>query len=285
MSTLAPPVLTPQALDAVCDLVNDLCGIYLDESKGYLIEGRLSDVVKQHGCESYLHLVEKARQNLSPQLKTDIVNAITTNETLWFRDSTPFEALRYKILPELIDAKASSVYPKRLRIWSAACSTGQEVYSIAMAFADIMPRIQDWDLQIVGTDISPAAVEKAKQGVYGNLEISRGLDHEHRNAYFTPRGEQWEVSDVLKSKCQFEVRNLLEPFTSLGQFDIIFCRNVAIYFTPEKRKDLFLRLGQSLNPGGWLFTGSSESLIEYGPQFKPFQHCRAVCYQPNPVRM
>lgn len=266
-------------IDAICDLVNELCGIYLDSSKDYLIEGRLAKLVKQSGCASYVDFARKVR--VDAHMKNEVVNAITTNETLWFRDSTPFEALRYKIFPELIDAKAGSLFPKKFRIWSAACSTGQEAYSIAMAFADVVPDFEKWDLQIYGTDISPAAVAQAQKGVYNELEANRGLEQKYRGAYFVKSAGGWAVNDVLKRRCRFEVRNLLKPFTNVGTYDLIFCRNVAIYFTPADRKSLFLRLGQTLNRGGWLFTGSGESLMDLGPNWSPKQHCRAVCYQPN----
>lgn len=270
---------TPEGIDAICSLVSELCGIYLDSSKDYLIEGRLAKLVKQTGSVDYADFARKARR--TPSIEADVINAITTNETLWFRDSTPFDALRYKIIPELIDAKASSPFPKRFRVWSAASSTGQEAYSIAMAFADVIPDIDQWDLQIYGTDISSAAVEHAKRGFYNELEVSRGLTQKHRGAFFVKAPGGWQVNDALRRKCRFEPRNLLKPFTGIGSFDIIFCRNVAIYFTPEDRKSLFLRLGRTLNRGGWLFTGSGESLMDLGANWSPKQHCRAVCYQPN----
>ena len=270
---------TPADIDAVCDLVNDLCGIYLDEQKDYLIEGRLARLVKENGCANYAELARKARGK--QPLKEQIVNAITTNETLWFRDKSPFEALRHKLIPELIDAKSSSPFPHRFRIWSAACSTGQEAYSIAMAFADVVPRIGDWDLQIYGSDISPAAVEQARSGTYNQLEISRGLSQKEIGAYFVRNGSGWRVNDTLRRICRFEVQNLLKPKPNLGKFDIIFCRNVAIYFTPSDRKKLFLNLAKTLNTGGWLLTGSGESLADLGPNWSPKQHCLATCYQPS----
>ncbi|TWT48261.1 CheR family methyltransferase [Botrimarina hoheduenensis] len=270
---------TAADIDAVCNLVNELCGIYLDTSKDYLIEGRLARLLKTHGCKDYVELSRKAR--LTPALQTDVVNAITTNETLWFRDTTPFEALKNKIFPELIDAKAGSAFPKRFRIWSAACSTGQEAYSLAMAFADTVPNFESWDLEIYGTDISPSAVQHAQQAVYSELELSRGLSQQHRGAYFVHKGNGWGVNDTLKRRCKFEVRNLLKPLTGVGKFDLIFCRNVAIYFTPADRKRLFIGLAETLNRGGWLFSGSGESLADLGPNWAPKQHCRAVCYQPN----
>lgn len=273
--------LDMEGLDAICNLVNDLCGIYLDSSKDYLIEGRLSDLVKKHGCNSYSELARKARLGASNPVATDVVNAITTNETLWFRDATPFNALKFKILPEMIDAKATTLFPRKIRIWSAACSTGQEAYSIGMTFGDIVPDVANWDLQIVGTDVSPDAVRRASEGKYSQLEVSRGLDQVHQSGYFTQAGRDLQVNDVLRSKCRFEVRNLLQPFNNLGKFDIVFCRNVAIYFKDADRRSLFRRIADQLNPGGWLFVGSSESLSEIGPDWTAFRHCGAVCYQPK----
>ncbi|MEQ8846157.1 protein-glutamate O-methyltransferase CheR [Botrimarina sp.] len=270
---------TPADIDAVCKLVDELCGIYLDTSKDYLIEGRLAKLVARTGAKDYVDFARLTRG--STKLQTDVVDAITTNETLWFRDNTPFEALRYKIFPELIDAKAKSPFPRRFRVWSAACSTGQEAFSIAMAFADAVPDFESWDFQVYGTDISQAAVAHAERGEYNELEISRGLSQKHRGAFFLKTPGGWRINDALRRRCHFEVRNLLRPFTNVGTFDLIFCRNVAIYFAPDDRRSLFLRLGQTLNRGGWLFTGSGESLADLGPNWAPKQHCRAVCYQPN----
>ncbi|MEM6330063.1 MAG: protein-glutamate O-methyltransferase CheR [Planctomycetota bacterium] len=270
---------TPKDIDAVCSLVDDLCGICLDSSKSYLIEGRLAELVTRHGCGSYAELAAKARGGLGRAIQSEIVDAITTNETLWFRDNHPFEAMRYKLLPEMLDAKAATPFPRKLRVWSAACSTGQEAYSIAMAMADILPDFDAWDLQLYGTDISPAAVAKAKQGVYTDLEISRGLDQTHRGAYFVRKGRDWQINQAIRKKCRFEVKNLLGPMPGLGKFDFIFCRNVAIYFADKDRKTLFNRVADSLNPGGWLFVGSSESMTGMGPRWATERHCRAVCYR------
>lgn len=270
--------ITPEEIDEVCDLVFDLCGVSLNASKSYLIEGRLADLARKHNCGCYADLARKARGGLSG-VANDIVDAITTNETLWFRDRTPFQALQHKILPEMIDAKAGALAPRRFRVWSAACSTGQEAYSIAMTFADLLPDIANWDLQVLGTDVSPDAVRRAQRGVYSQLEISRGLDQAHLSGYFERTGRDYQVCEALRSKCRFQVGNLLRPFDSLGRFDIIFCRNVAIYFQPEDRRRLFSRLAESLNPGGWLFVGSSDSLSCVGREWRAQRHCGAVCYQ------
>ena len=273
--------LTSKDIDAVCGLVSDLCGICWDESKSYLIESRLQSILEEQGCENYHELARRVRAEAVPGLKSQVVDAVTTNETLWFRDNSPFEAMRHKAIPELIDDKESSVFPRRFRIWSAACSTGQEVYSLAMTFAQLLPDYLDWEIQLHGTDVSPAAVEKASRGVYSSLEIGRGMAPEQLRKYFVEQGSVWKINDEIRSICKFSDRNLHEPFTSLGQFDVIFCRNVAIYFSEDDRKSLFERAAEILAPNGWLFVGSSESLTNLGPQWKPQQHCHSNCYRPN----
>jgi len=273
--------LTTEDIDAVCTMVDQLCGICWDESKSYLIESRLGSLVEEFKCKNYRDFARKVRAELVPGLKEQVVDAITTNETLWFRDESPFEALRHKIIPELIDDKEKAVFSKRFRIWCAACSTGQEPYSIAMAFADTIPDVESWDIQILGTDISPAAVAHASRGIYSGLEIGRGMDPSHLKKHFVERDKEWQINDQIRSMCCFRQFNLFDPMAALGTFDIIFCRNVAIYFTPEDQKSVFSNLGKVLTPNGWIFVGSSESLSYLGPQWKAQQHCRSNCYRPN----
>ena len=273
--------LTPEGIDAVCNLVDDLCGICWDESKAYLIESRLASIVEETGCDNYQDFARKVRAELVPGLKEKVVDAVTTNETLWFRDSSPFDALQHKVIPEMIDEKSNTIFPRRLRIWSAACSTGQEPYSIAMTIADLLPDFEEYDIQILGTDISPSAVEQAKNATYGELEMSRGMDAMRLSRHFDKIGAQWQVKERIRSRCNFKQMNLHDPFTAMGPFDVIFCRNVAIYFTEEDQKALFNKLADLLTPNGWLFPGSAESLSHCGPQWVAQQHCRSNCYRPN----
>ena len=215
-------------------------------------------------------------------VRTKIVDAITTNETLFFRDSSPFDALQNKVIPETIDSKAGTPFAKRIRIWSAACSTGQEPYSIAMLLSDMLPDVHDWDINILGTDISDDAVARASRGWYTTHEIERGMSPARLHRYFQPENNGWRVKDSLRALCSFERRNLLGPDSARGKFDVIFCRNVAIYFTPEARQAICSCGSRTaLTPEGWLFVGSQESLRDLGPQFAPQQHCRAICYRPN----
>jgi len=275
--------VTSEEIKLLSRLVRDLCGVVIDESKDYLIEQRLTPIADEYGCKSFSELYHKIRYAKDRNLEQKIIDAITTQETLFFRDTSPYEALQYKALPELIDAKEKQVVGKnRIRIWSAACSTGQEPYSIAMIICELLPDVhENWDVQILATDISDDAIKQASRGEYTDYEIGRGMKEEMLKKYFirTPKG--WKVKDELRSLIAFRKLNLLKPFVGIGPFDVIFCRNVAIYFEPEIRKDLFKRITDVLTPEGYLFVGSSESLIDLGPNFKPLYHCRAVFYRPN----
>lgn len=273
--------VTAEEINIIARLVYDLCGIVLDQSKGYLIESRLSGIAEKAGCKTFSELYYKARYNNDREFLTTIVDAITTQETLFFRDNSPYEALQYKVFPHLIDVKAGTSEARKIRIWSAACSTGQEPYSIAMVLREMIPDIDAWNIQILATDISDAAIQKASRGVYAAYEIQRGLKPEFLDKYFTAEGNTWKINDPLRAMVAFRKINLLEPFVGIGPFDIIFCRNVAIYFNQEDKAGLFKRLAGLLQPQGFLFVGSSESLSDIGPEFKPQHHCRSIFYQPN----
>lgn len=264
------------------DLIAELCGVYLDDSKGYLLDSRLKKIAARLDCATAAEFVARARRSENRELRQEIIDAITTNETLFFRDDSPFKALRYKILPETIDRVYRNNMPRRLRIWSAACSTGQEAYSLAMVLHDVVPDIGTWDIQILATDISHSALEVAKRGWYSELEVSRGLDDASQSNYFTKDGAGWQVSNDLKRVVRFETRNLLAPILERSHFDVVFCRNVAIYFRKDQRDDLFRRIVQTLAPDGYLFVGSSESLSDLGQAFSPQTHCNCTVYQPRP---
>jgi chemotaxis protein methyltransferase CheR len=273
--------VTGEDLTTISRLVHDLCGLVLDSSKGYLIESRLSQIAEDAGCKSFTELAAKARNGHDRALRNSVIDAITTQETLFFRDAAPFDALRSRVLPDLIDHRANTPNARRLRIWSAACSTGQEPYSIAIAIRDTLPDADLWDVNILATDISNAAIRQASMGRYSTHEINRGLDPAKLNRYFEREGAFWRVKGEVRSMVAFAHRNLLDPFLDLGPFDVIFCRNVAIYFDAQTRRNLFLRLAERLTPDGCLFVGSSECLIDIGPQFIPHNHCRATYYMPR----
>ena len=273
--------VTHEDIQFVAQLVDQLCGVMLDDTKGYLIESRLGQIAREHGCASYRDLCLRARTSSDHALQQKIIDAITTQETLFFRDGSPFDALQHKIIPEMIDAAAQNGGPRQLRFWSAACSTGQEPYSLAMMLRETIPNFSSWKVSILATDVSNAAIAHASLGWYAAHEIERGMRASLLPKYFTAKHGGWQVKDEIRGMVFFRRRNLLQPFTEVGMFDAILCRNVAIYFDAARRRDLFLRLADRLTPYGALFVGSSESLMDLGPRFAPRSYCRATYYRPN----
>lgn len=272
--------IAPAELKLISQYIQTITGIYLDQSKSYLFETRLSSIAETHGCKSYQELHNKAKQDPSKKIEREIIDAITTNETLFFRDKGPFELLQHKILPEIIDRRTTqSALKTRLKIWSAASSTGQELYSIAIVIKELLKDSKDYTFTLLGTDISDAAVAQASYGKYNRFEIERGLDKKYLQKFFTLFGDSWKIKDEIRAMVNFKKFNLMQPFTSLGKFDIIFCRNVAIYFTLEDRKRLFNKLADSLADDGYLVIGSTESLTGVCPRFVPKRHLRSIFYQ------
>ncbi len=262
----------------VLDYIKSISGVTLDGSKAYLVEGRLSQLAEDSGCASFTNLVQRARLDGTRQLERKIVDAITTNETFFFRDNAPFDLLRNKLVPEVIDRSRRSGIP-RIRIWSAACSTGQEIYSIAMILKEMLGDVSQYGVRLLGTDISDQAVARASRAHFTALEMSRGLAPDLRSKYFLPCDGGWKIKDEIRAMATFRKLNLLQDFSSLGQFDIIFCRNVAIYFSEPDKVSLFTRFQRSLEPQGVLIIGAMESLMGLCPQFESKQHMRAQYYQ------
>jgi chemotaxis protein methyltransferase CheR len=258
--------------------IYSLCAVTLDESKAYLIESRLASLVEDTGCGSFGGLVQRAKSEPSRTIERRIIDAITTNETLFFRDTAPFDLLRHKIVPELIDRRARS-NAARIRIWSAACSTGQEIYSIAILLKELLGNPDRYGVQLLGTDISDHAVARASRGLYSPVEISRGLSDALRTKYFTPAASGWQIRDEIRGMASFRKLNLMQDFSTLGKFDVIFCRNVAIYFCDHDRVSLFGRIERALEPDGCLVVGAMESLSGVCPQFESKRHLRSVFYQ------
>jgi chemotaxis protein methyltransferase CheR len=274
--------ITPDEIKLISQYVYQISGIALDEKKAYLLETRLSGLAEEYGCASYFELYQKAKQDAGLTLERKIINAMTTNETLFFRDHSPFELFRHKLLPELIDKRASQSYantPVTIRIWSSACSTGQEIYSLAIVLKELLPNRSKYNIKLLGTDISDQAIAQASYGQYNKFEIERGLDRDKLERYFQANGSHWKIKDDIRAMAVFKKLNLMQPFQTLGKFDIIFCRNVAIYFTLEDRKKLFNRIADLLEPDGYLVIGSTESLTGICPRFEPQRHLRSIFYQ------
>lgn len=240
------------------------CGIVLGDNKQYLVASRLGQLMSQHGYRDLGELVGGLGAARNHTLRGQVIEAMTTNETQWFRDVYPFEILRQHLLPEF-----HAQGRRRPRIWSAACSSGQEAYSISMVLQEYNEQGRYLDAEIIGTDISPAVIEQARAARYNSATVNRGLSPERRQRYFVPVGdEQWEVKPEIRRRASFRIHNLLESFSLLGRFDLIFCRNVLIYFSAESRQDILHRMAKLLNPGGYLLLGASEAMSRNGEDFE-----------------
>ncbi len=272
--------ITPGELKIFIPYVNLLTGIVLDQSKAYLVESRLGPLLDTLQCENYSQLYTKARSDASKRVEKSIIDAITTNETYFFRDKTPFDLLKFKILPDHIDKvkAASPALRPTLSIWSAACSTGQEVYSIAMVLKEMIPDISRWQITLMGADISDAAVQQASMGRYSKVEVERGMAPAQIQKYFNQEGNQWKVKDELRAMVQFSKGNLLQPLMGLPKFDIILARNVAIYFSMENRKIMYSQIANQLKPGGALMIGASESLMGLTDRFEQKNYMSSTFY-------
>jgi chemotaxis protein methyltransferase CheR len=265
--------------ESLSQYIYSLTAISLDQSKAYLIESRLNDVAAQAGCASFTDLLYRARTDSSGAISRRITDAITTNETLFFRDQAPFDLLRHKLIPELVDRKSKSPVKTPIRIWSAASSTGQEIYSIGIVLKELLGDPLRYGVRLLGTDISDQAVARASKGVYTEVEMSRGLNDAMKAKYFRLAPGGWQIADEIRAMASFKRLNLVQDFASLGRFDVIFCRNVAIYFNERDRAGLFNRLEKALEREGALVIGSMESLSGICPQFESKRHLRTVYYQ------
>lgn len=270
--------ISPQDYQAFQKFLEASCGIVLGENKQYLVASRLNQIIAQNSFNGMSELVQKLTNGAGgSNLRGQVIDAMTTNETSWFRDSFPFNILKNTIWPEQAKSK-----PPRLRVWSSACSSGQEPYSISMAFEEF--RKQNFavtcPLEIVATDISPMMIEQARAGRYEASVMNRGLSMERRNEFFEPADDNaWKIKRQIAQRVVFRSQNLLENYALLGRFDVIFCRNVLIYFSSESRADIISRMAKVLNPGGYLFLGAAESLNQQADLFDMVRTPAGVVYR------
>lgn len=262
--------VTPKELTFIREYVESNCGIALDSSKSYLVESRLGPILQEEGTANYVELIVKASKDRTGRLKHKIIDSITTNETYFFRDQKPYELLAHKLIPDLLEKQLDQQKP-RVRIWSAAASTGQEVYSISMVLKELLGNFYNHDLRILGTDISEHALSIASRGLYGKVELSRGLNGTRLHKHFTPKDSLWQINEDLRSISVFKQLNLLNGTQNISLQDIIFCRNVAFYFSKPNKEKLFQQLGEKLPVGGTLVIGSTESLVGINTPFEKQQ--------------
>jgi chemotaxis protein methyltransferase CheR len=271
--------VTPADYEYLRKFLKERSGLDLSPDKQYLVESRLLPLARKASLTGIPDLVLKIR-NGDGRLATDVVEAMTTNETFFFRDKIPFDHLRDSIMPGLIQARAAR---KSLRIWSAASSTGQEPYSIAMCLKEMGAALAGWRIEIVATDLSQEVLEKSKAGVYSQFEVQRGLPIQLLMKYFTQSNEVWQLKADVRAMVQFRQLNLLQDFAQLGTFDVIFCRNVLIYFDQDTKAVIFERMAKGLEADGTLLLGAAESVVGITDAFRPISDRRGL-YQLNPAR-
>ncbi|MGE0847849.1 MAG: protein-glutamate O-methyltransferase CheR [Flavobacteriaceae bacterium] len=233
-------------------------GIVIGEEKQYLLESRLTPVVRKAGLSEIADLVPILRGGRDAALATRVVEAMTTNESFFFRDKTPFEHFRDVMVPHMLETRAAR---RAFRVWCAAASTGQEPYSLAITIKELASSLANWRIEIVGTDLSSDVIEKAKAGIYSQFEVQRGLPIQTLLKYFEQKGEIWQIASMLRAMVQYRVFNLLDDYAALGKFDVIFCRNVLIYFDHATKKDILQRLSRCLTPDGFLVLGAAETVV------------------------
>jgi chemotaxis protein methyltransferase CheR len=268
--------VTPSDYEYLRKLLKERSGLDLSADKQYLVESRLVPLARRASLPGIPELVQKMKSG-DDALTADVVEAMTTNETFFFRDKIPFDHLKEAVLPALAQARAAR---RALRIWCAASSTGQEPYSIAMCLKEAGPMFAGWRTEIVATDLALGVLEKSKAGIFSQFEVQRGLPIQMLVKYFTQNGELWQLNAEIRGMVQHRQLNLLQDFSHLGMFDIIFCRNVLIYFDQPTKVNIFERIARMLEPDGVLALGAAESVVGITNAFRPYPERRGL-YRTN----
>ncbi len=270
--------MTPLDFEYLRKFLKDQSGLDLALDKQYLVESRLTPLARKAGLSGISDLVQKMKSGAGA-LSVDVVEAMTTNETFFFRDKTPFEHLRDTVIPALAQARAAR---RSLRIWCAAGSTGQEPYSVAMCLKEYGAALAGWRTEIIATDLSNEVLEKSRAGLYSQFEVQRGLPIQLLIKYFKQVGELWQINADIRAMVQHRQLNLLQDFSHLGTFDVVFCRNVLIYFDQETKIRIFTRLAKRMESDGFLALGAAETVVGLTDVFKPHPDKRGL-YRPNQV--
>jgi chemotaxis protein methyltransferase CheR len=270
--------VTPQDFDYLRKMLRERSGLVLSAEKQYLAESRLLPVARKHGFAGLGELVGKLKATTAAApLTVEVIEAMTTNESFFFRDKIPFEHFRAVIMPALLAARARE---KRIRIWCTACATGQEPYSLAMSLKGIGPALAGWRVEILATDLSNEVLAKAKAGIYNQFEVQRGLPIQSLVKFFTQVGEAWQIAEEIRAMVKFRPLNLLNDFSPLGTFDLVFCRNVLIYFGQDAKIGVLNRLARQMPSDGFLILGAAETVVGLTDAFKPMADQRGI-YVPN----
>jgi chemotaxis protein methyltransferase CheR len=259
--------------DALRQLLSRTSGLSLDAEKAYLAESRLQPIIQRLGLSDLGALVKRLLSGADPELVRDVVDAMTTNESFFFRDRVPFDNFRKVILPQLLQARKDV---RRIRIWCAACSTGQEPYSLAMLLDEEAHRLTGWNVDILATDLSRSVIAAARGGVYTQFEVQRGLPISQLLRYFRQEGDRWRINEHLRSRVRFEEFNLLYDYGELGLFDVIFCRNVLIYFDVPMKQKVLNRLARIIAPDGYLVLGTAETVVGLTDAFVVHEEHRSI---------
>jgi len=267
--------MTPLDYDYLRKLLKAHSGLDLSDEKQYLIESRLLPLARKAGMPGIPALVQKLRDG-SGSIASLVIEAMTTNETFFFRDKTPFDHFRETVIPQLLLARANR---RSIRIWCAAGSTGQEPYSLAMCLKEMSSVTPGWRIEILATDLSLEVIEKSKAGIYSQFEVQRGLPVQFLVKYFKQLGESWQISPDIRAMVQHRQLNLLQAFSQLGVFDVVFCRNVLIYFDQVTKIDVFNRIAKLIEPDGYLALGAAETVVGLTEAFQPYPNLRGL-YRP-----
>ncbi|MFC3052966.1 CheR family methyltransferase [Kordiimonas pumila] len=264
--------------DFLAKLLKEKSGLMLTPDKVYLLESRLTPLARKRGMDTLDTLVQQLRMRADLGLVKDVMEAMTTNESFFFRDNTPFDLFKNHVAPAIAKARDTQ---KRLRIWCAAASTGQEPYSLAIILRENWAKWRDWNIEIVGTDICTKVLDKAKAGEYSQFEVQRGLPIQLLIKYFTQDGDVWRLSNDIRSMVSYRPFNLLDNFAPLGTFDVIYCRNVLIYFDQQTKSAVLERMSKTLAKDGALFLGAAETVLGITEAFKPVRGQRGLYVSSN----
>jgi chemotaxis protein methyltransferase CheR len=270
--------VTPHDYEFLRKLLKTRSGLVLSAEKHYLVESRLLPVARKAGLFNLTGLVAKLKGADAEPLIVEVVEAMTTNESFFFRDKVPFEHFRDAVLPSLLGARAAT---RRIRIWCAAASTGQEPYSLAICLKEMGKELKGWRVEIVASDLSNEVLEKARSGIYSQFEVQRGLPVLMLIKYFTQVGEMWQIAPEIRGMVRYLPLNLLHDFDHLGRFDVVFCRNVLIYFDQATKIDVLQRIADVTEPGGYLVLGGAETVVGLTERFRPVADKRGL-YMPPP---